>query len=286
MELEVYVDESGRPGNVKPSAKRRQRLFVIAALAVREHDIPRLVEAYEGMLSTSVQAVEGSFTIAELFEIYHRVTGKRPEVKAGWIVNCQGPFSILRDAPREVRRRLLTSIMGAALEAAVSYAWRLYIIVVDKPYAYAISSHVEEKSGLSFNLRVFALDFLLTRLARLVAQGVANEVKIIHDEVSDKQLILDYFAEATRRGYIYNPKLRIQPDAYRRINIKFLDSSNSPLLQYADLVAYSARALRSGTAPPEEEAIYRQYLCIQHDSPKVVWIRYPDAHAKAFKNSL
>jgi len=274
MKLRVYVDESGRPCPVKPSAKRRQRLFVIAALALNEHNVQGLLNAYRDLLASPIEGAKGSFTLGELFDIYRRVTGKKPEVKAGWIVNCQGPFAVLHNAPREIRLRLLVDVMNTALRAIVNHAWRLYIVVIDKPRAYAIAPRVRERSGLQFNLRVFALDFLLTRLAKLVMQGVAREVEIIHDDVSDKQLILDYFTRAARRGYIYNPRVRVRPEAFRRTTIIFQDSIENPLLQYADLVAYAARALRSGTVPPNEEAIYRQYFYVQRNNSKVVWIEY------------
>ena len=275
MRLKVYVDESGRPDPVKPSVKRRQRLFVVAAVAVEEHNMSRLVEAYRELLETTIEAAGGGFTLAELFELYRRVTGKKPEVRAGWIVNCQGPFAVLRDAPEEVRQRLLLEVMDTALRAVVNHAWRLYLVVVDKPRAYSVASSVEERSGLRFNLRVFALDLLLTRLARLIRQNKFKEVILVHDDVSEQQLVLDYVAEATRRGYIYNPRIRLPPEAYRRITVTFQDSANSPLLQYADLVAYAARALRSGTAAPEEEALYRRYLYVQWGNAEVVWVEYP-----------
>jgi len=274
MKLKVYVDESGRPCPVKPSAKRRQRLFVIAALVLNEYSVQGLVDAYRDLLASTIEGAKGSFTLGELFDVYQRVTGKKPEVKAGWIVNRQGPFAVLHDAPEEVRLRFLANVMNKALRAVVDHVWSLYIVVIDKPRAYEIAPRIQERSKLQFNLRIFALDFLLTRLAKLAVQDVAREVEIIHDDLSDKQLILDYFAEAARRGYIYNPGVRVRPEAFRRITITFQDSVEEPLLQYADLVAYAARALRSGTAPPDEEAIYRQYLYVQHNNPRVKWVEY------------
>ena len=273
MELEVYVDESGRPGQVQPSAKRRQRLFVVAALAVDQGGAQGLAESYRELLELPLGAAGGQVTLGELFALYRRVTGRKPELKAGWIVNSQGPFAVLRDAPPETRQEILTAVMSHALSAAMRHAQRIYIVVVDKVHAYRMAPRIEQRAGLRFNLRVFALDFILTRLASTGSHYTS--IRVIHDNVSESQLIKEYVAEAARRGYIYNPRLRTNPETYRRISIEFRDSAETPLLQYADLIAYAARALRSGTAPPPEESIYRRSLCIQRGNAKTAWINYP-----------
>ena len=271
MTLEVYVDESGRADQVPPYAKRKQALFVLAGIVVDDKRYERLREEYEALLDVRVKGGSGDFTLRELFEIYARVTGRRPEVKAGWLVNCEGPFSVLRHAPSDVRRHVALTILEHMLRAAVYNALKIYIVVVDKSLAHSQAQRVKEASGLDLNLRAFALDFLVTRLAGL---GDPNdEITIVHDYVSEAQMLREYFSLAAERGYIYNPKLRRDPDLYRRMSIVFRRSEDEPLLQYADVVAYAARSLKSGVSNETEEHIYRSLLYI-HPSGRVEWVEY------------
>ncbi len=270
MKWLVYVDESGRPGLEPRSGKRRRLLFVLAGIMLSEEDAQRLYKSYKGMLESSLEGASGRFSLRELFDIYRRVTGKSPEVKAGWVLGGEGPFYPLRDAPRDVRRSIALQVLGSMLDAAVKHAHRVYIVAVDKHLLYEQASMIEERARVSLNTRVFALDFLLNRVLR---EARDREVTIIHDYVSEANTIRDYLALTASRGYIYNPRLRLNPDAYRRVILEFRDSGAEPLLQYADIVAYAARSMRSGVTHEEEEHLYRQYFYV-NPAGRVVWLEY------------
>ncbi len=273
VRLRVFVDESGRPDYVSPSCKRRQALFVLAGIVVDDNGYSRLLEEYERILDMRLEGPSGTFTLRELFSLYERVTGLKAEVKAGWLVSGEGPFSFLRQAPREVKQRIVLGIFESMLRSVTAYAKRVYVIVLDKVRVYQAAKRIREISGLEVNVRALALDFLVTRLARLYPMEEAGDIELVHDEISECSLVTDYLEEGKRRGYIYNPKARVNPSFYRRIHIVFKRSEEEPLLQYADVVAYTARSLKSGTADPLEEKVYRRNLCVAVPG-KVKWIEY------------
>ena len=284
--IDVYIDESGRPDLVGRNAKRRQRLFVLSAIAVGENGSARIGGDHERLLRTPIRGVGGDFTLEEVFELYERVVGSRGEIKAGWIIHGEGAFSILRGAPPQLRTRILLNIFNKIFDMLEKHALRIYIVVVDKVLAAEMAERIERATGLSFNLRVFALDFLLTRIARLIAKGHIGGAVLIHDSVSEHRLVRDYFSVALQRGFIYNPRLRLSPEAYRRISLEFRDSKQEPLIQYADIVAYAARSLRSGTTGRLEAEAYRRRLYVNTGSrgSLVEWIEYlPSQRSKGLR---
>ncbi len=276
MELRMYVDESGSyalTAKLSRSSKRKARIFSIAAILADDDSEARLREDYERLLDARLAGEGGGFTLRELFDLYRRVTGRKPELKAGSIMNPGGPFSLLRDAPRETVARLQLELMDMLLGAAVSNASAVYIVIIDKVKLIERKDSIERRSQLKLDARVFALDFLLNRLAlshRFTRDPL--DLTIVYDEVSDADLLRDYIMEGVRRGYIYNPRYR----HLKRLNVSivFRRSEDEPLIQLADIVAYAARSLRAGTVSEQEASVYRRHLRIAGPGKPIRWIEY------------
>lgn len=212
MELRMYVDESGSyalTGKLTKSTKWKARIFSIAALLVDNASEARLRAKYEELLDVQLAGDGGRFTLRELFNLYRKVVGKNPEFKAGAIMNPSGPFSFLRDASPGTTARLQLELMDMLLEAAVSNANKVYIVIIDKAKLIERRDAIERRSGLRLDARVFALDFLLNRFA-LNQRHLRDppELTIVYDMVSDAGILRDYIIEGVRRGYIYNPPLQ------------------------------------------------------------------------------
>ncbi len=270
--LKVFIDESGRPTLVADKrVKRKEKLFVLAGIVANGEAEARLRRLYGDLLDTEVLGGGGVFTLRELFDVYRRVAGKDPELKAGLLVNSEGPFWPLRYAPPEAASAARLTVFEHVLRRVVELATSVYIVVVDKARLAERAEAIERRSGLALNVRVFALDFLLTRLVRAVR---VDEILVVHDAVSEWRLIRDYIREGLRRCYIYNPRFTLCPGGDPpSLEVVFVDSRREPLIQLADIVAYAARSLRAGTASPEEARIYRETLMVARPG-RVRWVEY------------
>ncbi len=78
----TYIDESGSDTWPSGKAARKYALFIEAAIIVSDRSREPLISQYTSLLD---KEYGHGFTIRELFKVYERVTGRKGELKGGYI---------------------------------------------------------------------------------------------------------------------------------------------------------------------------------------------------------
>ncbi len=242
----VFVDESGRDDPVGcANVRGKARLFVVFASVVKLEDVDKLENAYRALLDKEFRIVD-RFKISELFDLYRRVTGREPEIKAGYLNNRDGPFLFFRDLPRcyddkydEFRR----TVFEYMLRTLTSCSVYMVAIVVDKADLHKLS----KKTGHVYDPRLIAMDYLFTRIASFLEKR-SDRAVVIHDDTHRADEVKGLLDELKRRGYFYNPRLKHRPRYYLIDRIEFVDSAQCIPIQFVDLAANVVLNTRAGAS--------------------------------------
>ncbi len=243
----VYIDESGSDHPVRrKNIRRKDALFVVFAAIIPSSRVPDLVRHYIQVMNTPLDACSGAITMSKLFEVYRICTGREPEIKAGYLLGLEGPFKIFsmaREECREIVSDQLLKIAKNMLGTLMDLCDYAVAVIIDKVRL----DEVSRKSGKSYDIRLSAMDFLFTRIARFLEIQNAHAI-VIHDETQRAEEIEGLLAELKTRGYFYNPRLRYKPRYELIERIHFVDSTKCPHIQYVDLAANAILRAKSGAS--------------------------------------
>ena len=236
----AFIDESGyEEFPSKPSASRKASLFIEACLLLNDKSMKFLEEKYNELLN---MFFPNGFTIRELFQLYEKVSGKPAELKAGYVSNLEGPFIMLRNMSRDKKDEFRDTVFEFIAKTIRDSKCDIIAVVIDKNRL----KKLMEKTKKIYDVRLLAMDFLLTRLAWILEKKGFKNAIVIHDNTYRKN-DLKYLLEVLKKqGYYYNPRLK-KKSRYDLIDdIQFMESHESIYLQFADFTGNIVFKARSG----------------------------------------
>ena len=238
----VFVDESGRDTYPTGKCRRKDKLFVELAVVFDSEDI--IESTYDDVLNISIPGSD--VTIRDLIDLQKRLGGIS-ELRAGYILNLEGPFSSLRTLPKDRVKRVKEELINAITKVVITASRNVVAVIIDKDDLRKLSA----KLNRSIDIRLFTIEALLTRVAMLCERY--NEGAIVtHDSISGREEdVKDLLRELKTRGYFYNPRLRYRPSYSLIERIEFRDSKTCKAIQLADILANTVLRYRAGTGGTE-----------------------------------
>ena len=236
----AFIDESGYEElPSKHSASRKASLFIEACLLLNDKSMKFLEKKYNELLS---MVFPEGFTICELFSLYEKVTGKPPELKAGYVSGLEGPFIMLKNMPKDKQEKFRDTVFEFIAKAIRDSKCDIVAVVIDKNRL----KKLMEKTRKAYDVRLLAMDFLLTRLAWVLENKGFKDAIVIHDNTYRRNDLKYLLKVLKMQGYYYNPRLKKKPRYDLIDDIRFMESHESIYLQFADFAANIVFKARSG----------------------------------------